>query len=167
MKKYAIPLILLAVVLVAGIFAFMPVQQASTVHTTIQDTNTRLSAVLVQNIDTDINDFLITCPAASEGCIISDVILHDTDAVQDVNINSIDYTANSVAGDPTIVTISVQAIPANGVAFVNAISGMAMAGGDTIRIDLNDPGVATLVDIQVIATVEASQADITVGVIVH
>jgi len=35
LKKYAIPLILLAVVLVAGIFALTPVYQASTVHTTI------------------------------------------------------------------------------------------------------------------------------------
>ena len=35
MKKYAVPLILLSVVLVAGIFALTPVYQASTVHTTI------------------------------------------------------------------------------------------------------------------------------------
>lgn len=35
MKKYAIPTILLATVLVAGFFAFTPVYQASTVHTTI------------------------------------------------------------------------------------------------------------------------------------
>ena len=35
MKKLAIPAILAATVLVAGMFAFMPVQKASTVHTTI------------------------------------------------------------------------------------------------------------------------------------
>jgi len=35
MNKLAIPAILTAAVLVAGIFAFMPVEQASTVHTTI------------------------------------------------------------------------------------------------------------------------------------
>jgi len=35
MNKLAIPAILVATVMVAGIFAFMPVQQASTVHTTI------------------------------------------------------------------------------------------------------------------------------------
>jgi len=35
MNKLAIPAILAATVLVAGIFAFMPVQQASTVHTTL------------------------------------------------------------------------------------------------------------------------------------
>jgi len=35
MNKLTIPAILVATVMVAGIFAFMPVQQASTVHTTI------------------------------------------------------------------------------------------------------------------------------------
>ena len=34
MKKYTIPSILAVTVLMAGIFAFMPVEQASTVHTT-------------------------------------------------------------------------------------------------------------------------------------
>ena len=34
MKKFAIPAILVATVMVAGVFAFMPVEQASTVHTT-------------------------------------------------------------------------------------------------------------------------------------
>ena len=37
MNKFAIPAILVATVMVAGIFAFMPVEQASTVHTTIID----------------------------------------------------------------------------------------------------------------------------------
>ena len=35
MNKLTIPAILVATVMVAGIFAFMPVQQASTVHDTI------------------------------------------------------------------------------------------------------------------------------------
>jgi len=35
MNKLMIPAILVATVMVAGIFAFMPVQQASTVHDTI------------------------------------------------------------------------------------------------------------------------------------
>ena len=42
MNKLAIPAILVATVMVAGIFAFMPVEQASTVHTTIQDTTANL-----------------------------------------------------------------------------------------------------------------------------
>src|SRR3989338_8606613 len=38
MNKLAIPAILTATIMVAGMFAFMPVEQASTVHTTLQDT---------------------------------------------------------------------------------------------------------------------------------
>ena len=40
MNKLTIPTILVATVMVAGIFAFMPVEQASTVHTTIGVLNT-------------------------------------------------------------------------------------------------------------------------------
>ena len=36
MNKFAIPVILAATVMVAGMFAFIPVEQASTVHTTVQ-----------------------------------------------------------------------------------------------------------------------------------
>ena len=46
MNKLAIPSILAATVLIAGIFAFMPVEKASTVHTGI---NERINAV-----DTDL-----------------------------------------------------------------------------------------------------------------
>jgi len=39
MNKLTIPTILVATVMVAGIFAFMPVEQASTVHTTLGQLN--------------------------------------------------------------------------------------------------------------------------------
>jgi len=43
MSKLMIPAILVATIMVAGIFAFMPVQQASTVHDTIQTNVDQLS----------------------------------------------------------------------------------------------------------------------------
>ena len=42
MIKYAIPAILVATVMVAGMFAFIPVEQASTVHTTIQGSQAQM-----------------------------------------------------------------------------------------------------------------------------
>jgi len=45
MNKITIPAILVATVMVAGAFAFMPVEQASTVHTTIQGTQQNLVAL--------------------------------------------------------------------------------------------------------------------------
>ena len=38
MMKIAIPVLLVSIVMIAGIFAFMPVDKATTVHTTIQGT---------------------------------------------------------------------------------------------------------------------------------
>ena len=37
MTKLAIPIALIAIIMVAGVFAFVPVQTASTVHNTISD----------------------------------------------------------------------------------------------------------------------------------
>jgi len=42
MNKLTIPAILVATVMVAGIFAFIPVEQASTVHETIQDSQLQI-----------------------------------------------------------------------------------------------------------------------------
>ena len=42
MIKYTIPIMLVATVLVAGIFAFMPINEASTVHTTIQNSQLQI-----------------------------------------------------------------------------------------------------------------------------
>ena len=47
MTKLTIPAILAATIMVAGIFAFMPVEQASTVHTTIVADLGRTSSVIL------------------------------------------------------------------------------------------------------------------------
>jgi len=44
LNKFTIPVILVATVLVAGIFAFMPVEKASTVHTTLQSSTAATTA---------------------------------------------------------------------------------------------------------------------------
>ena len=62
MNKLTIPAILAATVMVAGIFAFMPVQQASTVHTTL-GTAANL-AILDTNVDAILVDTDTTIPAA-------------------------------------------------------------------------------------------------------
>ena len=60
MNKLMIPTILVATVMVAGIFAFMPVQQASTVHTTL-GTATNV-AVIDANVDLILVDTGTTIP---------------------------------------------------------------------------------------------------------
>ena len=54
MNKLVIPAILVSITLVAGIFAFMPVEKASTVHTTIQGTQlTEIASAI--DLDTTTN----------------------------------------------------------------------------------------------------------------
>ena len=54
MSKLTIPAILAVTVMVAGIFAFMPVEQASTVHTTIGVLNVATSDDVVPTVTADI-----------------------------------------------------------------------------------------------------------------
>ena len=78
MNKLFIPTILVVVVLVAGIFAFMPVEKASTVHTTIQGTQlNEAGAVIADMFSTDLTgagsititsaggDFLVFCQTSN------------------------------------------------------------------------------------------------------
>jgi len=57
MNKFLIPSILTATVLIAGIFAFMPIDKASTVHTTIIASALTIKAVTATcNTDGNVND---------------------------------------------------------------------------------------------------------------
>lgn len=60
MTKYIIPSILTSLILVAGIFAFMPIEEVSTVHTTIQSTSVKIVeiATTAANFDLTTDDEL-------------------------------------------------------------------------------------------------------------
>jgi len=60
MNKLTIPAILVATVMVAGIFAFMPVQQASTVHTTSTMTVSSATIALVADEMLEIREISVT-----------------------------------------------------------------------------------------------------------
>ena len=67
MNRLVIPSILAATVLVAGMFAFMPVDKASTVHTTIQAATTDLTSVTKIDDDAPLNN-IETGDAVSVTC---------------------------------------------------------------------------------------------------
>jgi len=50
MNKILIPALLVATVMVAGMFAFAPVEQASTVHTTIQASQHSIETILLEDV---------------------------------------------------------------------------------------------------------------------
>jgi len=60
MNKLTIPAILVATVMVAGIFAFMPVQQASTVHTTSTITVSSATIALVADEMLELREISVT-----------------------------------------------------------------------------------------------------------
>ena len=75
MNKFVIPAILVSITLVAGIFAFMPVEKASTVHTTIQGTQlSEIDTVLDLDLKTNAT---ATCGAGNTG-LVHFVITNDT-----------------------------------------------------------------------------------------
>ena len=113
MKNLAIPVLLVATVMIAGIFAFVPVEQANTVHQTSAGSNslkiatsTSLGAILTINVDAafptvDIHNQVI------DGYIIINTSVSNVDltGTQLTNLKCATWTAGGViAGAPEVVT---------------------------------------------------------------
>jgi len=88
MNKLTIPTILAATVMIAGIFAFMPIEQASTVHTTIVLAGFEANALGVGDIAT--------------GAITADALA--TDAVLEIQTGVIDAFAGAAGVDFTCIS---------------------------------------------------------------
>ena len=73
MNKLTIPAILVATVMVAGIFAFIPVEQASTVHTT--GTTQGTTSTTTTGAFATAGDLVFTCGALS-GCVIQEIYIN-------------------------------------------------------------------------------------------
>lgn len=111
MNKLTIPALLLGVVMIAGIFAFMPVQEASTVHTTLQETSTNIVSISATST-TDSDDFTVTCPATADACRILEIYIDD------------DSTGNV---DPGAATIDIDGAGAEAAFQIAADTGAAVA----------------------------------------
>lgn len=78
MTNLTIPAILVAIVMVAGAFALMPVEEASTVHTTLQAAQGSLFSVTVTDTlgaGAAIRDFTLDC---TTDCIITGILAQNT-----------------------------------------------------------------------------------------
>ena len=135
MNKIAIPTLLLGVVMIAGIFAFMPVQEASTVHTTAAT-----AGLLVIGNDSAMNS-ATTCTSTADftvdyviaGTVNDETITiggtaYATDAVitfdETANETSLDGTSGTVGGTAgETVTFTSSAATANGVFIMKTLSG--------------------------------------------
>ena len=157
MNKLTIPAILVATVLVAGIFAFMPIQQASTVHTSgtittasdadidaiLLDTGTTLPATL-----TTIDNFLDTEIAA----ILADTAVIGTPAVD---------IAADIATKTTVTAISLTApgiviASGTGAGHITCTGFTVVGGADLIQV--GGSTVLTLADGAAVTVALSGQA---------
>ena len=102
MNKLAIPAILAATVLVAGIFAFMPVEQASTVHTVVQGSQIQFAHDDFDASAIDVTDGQEIEITATTAFCIQDISIefanleaNDDLETDEVELNNIDFTDNS------------------------------------------------------------------------
>ena len=120
MNKIIIPSILAATILVAGMFAFMPVQKASTVHTTIQ--STILQSVAKSDTDVATGDALtLTCTAPfvvhainvdADGTLATDTV--DVDFDPDGAGTVWDLVANFVSAVDLAATPDIEILALSG-----------------------------------------------------
>lgn len=124
MNNLLIPSILAATILVAGMFAFMPIEKATTVHTTIQ--NTVQNTATLTDADWDAADAAddekrLTCTAAA---IIQEITFEiDGTLAGGDNINLVvdpDSAATATFGATTQVDIFGGAAPADEAALLSA-----------------------------------------------
>jgi len=98
MNKLTIPAILVATVMVAGAFAFMPVQQASTVHTsgtiTIADGAITAAKIATDAIDADAlkTDAVTEIQTGLSGVIV--LTISDADPTEGTDVYTIDCDSN-------------------------------------------------------------------------
>jgi len=113
MNKLTIPAILVATVMVAGIFAFMPVEQASTVHTTAAGQGFKTATV--GTADFDAGDIVtLTCTLQTLVYEITVDVTGSLAADNDYDINvDLDGLAGILATDADFIATVHAGIPAD------------------------------------------------------
>jgi len=155
MNKLTIPAILVATVMVAGAFAFMPVEQASTVHTTNTATLSAATIALVADEMLEIREISVTdvdfngvqsiritgAAATDEFQIISLIMVPGTvggvAVTDEINIDG--YTVDGAAG--AITTIGDVDITAGGIDIISRADLVLPPTGNVITFAMS-PGTA-------------------------
>ena len=131
MNKLTIPALLLGVVMIAGAFAFMPVQEASTVHTTgiTQGTTSTTTTVAFATA----GNLVFNCGADS-GCVIQEIYLTSDGTA--VSVLSTVILTTATTGALTLAA-TVDNITADNTATVSIV-GDAQGTGTPIIIPAGD-----------------------------
>jgi len=167
MIKYTIPSVLIAITLVAGIFAFMPIEQATTVHTTIQASTTHLVSSTQEATATN-DEFRVTCPTSSDGCIINEAFLLNEN-ITAADIDSIQLEVGGVADFELADDNANGNVAQDNVLPLTGVSELAIGNDDAVCFSTT--GVFTAAgnaySLKVIATVEGDLSDITIDTVLQ
>jgi len=147
MNKLTIPTILVATVMVAGMFAFMPVQQASTVHTTSAGSSTDLLTLTTTPLNaaaTDTNTWTIGSPF----CVVSISFITTTGSAAGV---ALDYGIPTIATNLALAADNVMANP-------GAIADDVTSGELLLSTDANAPQICGTTTLVLVTTVGAGDA---------
>ena len=119
----------------------MPIENASSVHTTIMENTQRIDEILVSFATVE-DDLVITCPAASDGCRILEIYFQENDLVagagRDVDLGAVTGTINGVAG--VVIQADLNTQIDESMQAIAGVSGITFGGGDTITIVVEDAG---------------------------
>ena len=158
MNKLTIPAILAATVLVAGIFAFMPVQQASTVHTTLG------TAANVAIIDANVDLILVDTGTDIPATLTTAATAHGT-AQTDLTLIVEDTGTDIPATLTTAATAHTNILSASLTIEVDTVTVTDFNTGDIVTLDCTtDYVVQSIVIDWVVADGGGGEVlDITIG----
>ena len=124
--------------MIAGAFAFIPIDNASSVHTTIMANTQRIDEIIVPFVAVDF-DLVITCPTTSDGCRILEIYFRENDLVVgaggDVDLGAVTAIINTVAATVQ-ADLNTQVSESNEA--IAGVSGITIGGSDTLRIVVVD-----------------------------
>ena len=132
MNKLTIPAILAATVMVAGMFAFMPVEQASTVHTS-STTNLSTAAVVISSNTVD-SSF-----TASNSGTERHLIMFESDVAYTISDIEVKGTM-AAAFDRSSEKIRISAVEASPIEYARTANGISDLTGDFNQQDLMGEG---------------------------
>ena len=139
MRRFVIPLILVSTILFSGIFAFIPINEATTVHTIVMENTQRIDEIVQPNNDLAGQDLTITCPAGSDGCRILEIYFQENGA-DDITLGALTGNINGVAG--VIIQLNLNTTIDDSMEAIAGVSGVTFGGGDTVTIAITGDSTA-------------------------
>ena len=146
-NKIILPSVLATLVVISAVFAFMPVQNASTVHDNIAENNVRVLTETDVTLADDGTDQVCTISAVGDSVIVHNIYLDNTPTSDAVADNSVNTTDLLIAGSE--FKISSQDVEMDGLKDDNEItdffSEIEIASSDASVNEISIPAGETFV----------------------